>query len=143
MATNGAGRRVANRYELIDELGHGGMGTVWIAWDRKEDCYRAAKVLRQADAAALLPVFRALTVVSSPFTAVRDLRGLLNLALGRERGNTALPLEHPTELQRAYLKTMADSDGLWAPGTTNFTVLLKGLGLPQDRSGLRLLAERA
>src|SRR4029453_849732 len=33
MATNGPGRRVANRYELTDELGHGGMGVVWGATD--------------------------------------------------------------------------------------------------------------
>jgi eukaryotic-like serine/threonine-protein kinase len=33
MATNGATRRVADRYELGTELGHGGMGVVWRATD--------------------------------------------------------------------------------------------------------------
>jgi hypothetical protein len=33
VATNGAGRRVADRYQLEDELGHGGMGVVWRATD--------------------------------------------------------------------------------------------------------------
>ncbi|GAA1461409.1 hypothetical protein NE857_14175 [Nocardiopsis exhalans] len=93
------------------------------------------------DAPDLLPVFQALAAVSSAFTAERDLQGLLSLALGRERRSAAAPVEYPTELQRAYLRALVDSDGLWDPGTADFTFLLKGLGLPPVRESMRSLAE--
>ncbi len=48
----------AGRYELIDSLGHGGMGSVFRAWDHRENRYVAAKVLRQSDASALLRFVR-------------------------------------------------------------------------------------
>ncbi|WP_017584270.1 hypothetical protein [Nocardiopsis valliformis] len=95
------------------------------------------------DAPDLLPVFQALAGVSSPFTADRDLQGLLRLALGREERNAAPPLEHPTELQRAYLKAMVDSDGLWDSSIANFAFLLKRLGLSENRAALRGLAENS
>jgi serine/threonine protein kinase len=44
----------AGRFELIDPIGTGGAGTVWRAWDRRQQRLCAAKVLRQRDAGALL-----------------------------------------------------------------------------------------
>ena len=43
---------VAGRYLLADQIGAGGMGTVWRAWDRAERRWVAAKVLGRHDAAA-------------------------------------------------------------------------------------------
>jgi serine/threonine-protein kinase len=48
----------AGRYELIDLVGTGGMGSVWRAWDRRRDAYVAAKVLGQHDAATLIRFVR-------------------------------------------------------------------------------------
>lgn len=52
------GQVYAGRYELVDVLGSGGMGDVWRAWDRREQRYCAAKVLRQSDSASLLRFVR-------------------------------------------------------------------------------------
>ncbi|GGB84144.1 serine/threonine-protein kinase [Knoellia flava] len=52
------GEVFAGRYELVDPLGEGGMGTVWRAWDAKEERLVAAKVLRQSDAVSLLRFVR-------------------------------------------------------------------------------------
>lgn len=52
------GEVFAGRYEFVDVLGHGGMGTVWRVWDLRERQYRAAKVLRQSDSASLLRFVR-------------------------------------------------------------------------------------
>lgn len=48
----------AGRFELIDPIGTGGAGTVWRAWDRRQQRLCAAKVLRQRDAGALLRFVR-------------------------------------------------------------------------------------
>lgn len=52
------GKRYAGRYELIDPLGEGGMGSVWRAWDAKSERYVAAKLLRHSDSGALLRFVR-------------------------------------------------------------------------------------
>ncbi len=52
------GEVFAGRYELVDVLGHGGMGDVWRVWDHREDTYRAAKLLRQSDSVSLLRFVR-------------------------------------------------------------------------------------
>lgn len=54
------GEVFAGRYELIDLIGEGGMGSVWQVHDRKHDQVLAAKVLRQSDAGALLRFVREL-----------------------------------------------------------------------------------
>ena len=52
------GEVFAGRYELLDPLGEGGMGTVWRVWDAREERLVAAKVLRQSDAVSLLRFVR-------------------------------------------------------------------------------------
>jgi serine/threonine-protein kinase len=52
------GEFFAGRYELVDPLGQGGMGTVWRVWDHRHGRFAAAKVLRQSDAVALLRFVR-------------------------------------------------------------------------------------
>lgn len=52
------GEVFGGRYELVDNIGTGGAGTVWRAWDHKEQRYRAAKLLKQSDAASLLRFIR-------------------------------------------------------------------------------------
>ncbi|GAA3106435.1 serine/threonine-protein kinase [Kribbella aluminosa] len=48
----------AGRFQLIDLIGTGGMGSVWRAWDLRRSTYVAAKVLGQHDAATLLRFVR-------------------------------------------------------------------------------------
>ncbi|WEV79684.1 serine/threonine-protein kinase [Janibacter cremeus] len=52
------GEVFAGRYELLDLIGQGGMGSVWLVHDRRTDSVVAAKVLRQSDAASLLRFVR-------------------------------------------------------------------------------------
>lgn len=52
------GEVFAGRYELLDLIGQGGMGSVWRVHDRRTDEVVAAKVLRQSDAASLLRFVR-------------------------------------------------------------------------------------
>lgn len=52
------GEVFAGRYELLDPVAVGGMGTVWRIHDRADDQVKAAKILRQSDAATLLRFVR-------------------------------------------------------------------------------------
>ncbi|MET9567032.1 serine/threonine-protein kinase [Streptomyces tauricus] len=52
------GEVFAGRYELVDPIGHGGVGAVWRAWDHRRRRYVAAKVLQQSDAHSLLRFVR-------------------------------------------------------------------------------------
>src|SRR5262245_60824224 len=49
---------LAGRYVLIDQIGSGGMGSVWRAWDLRTQAFVAAKVLGQHDSAMLLRFVR-------------------------------------------------------------------------------------
>ncbi|HEY9412770.1 MAG TPA: serine/threonine-protein kinase [Jiangellaceae bacterium] len=56
------GEVFAGRYELLEPIGRGGMGTVWLVWDRRDEVHRAAKVLRQVDAESLIRFVREQTM---------------------------------------------------------------------------------
>ena len=49
---------LAGRYLLIDQIGAGGMGSVWRAWDLRTQTFVAAKVLGQHDSGMLLRFVR-------------------------------------------------------------------------------------
>lgn len=52
------GEVFAGRYELLEPIGMGGMGSVWTVHDRADGRVKAAKILRQSDAASLLRFVR-------------------------------------------------------------------------------------
>ena len=52
------GQVFAGRYELLDPIADGAMGSVWRVHDRREDTVKAAKLLRQQDAGSLLRFMR-------------------------------------------------------------------------------------
>lgn len=52
------GEVFAGRYEFVEPIGHGGMGTVWIVWDIRDRTHRAAKLLSQSDAGSLIRFVR-------------------------------------------------------------------------------------
>ena len=51
-------RRLVGRYQLVDPIADGGMGSVWRVWDAELGGYVAAKLLRPADAGSLLRFVR-------------------------------------------------------------------------------------
>lgn len=55
---NRDGELVAGRFELYDQIGRGGAGSVWRAYDRKHGEFVAAKLLTHTDAAMVLRFVR-------------------------------------------------------------------------------------
>ncbi len=53
-----AGRIVHDRYELVEPIGTGGMGSVWLARDRVLDCHVAIKIHRGPPARAVVGAFQ-------------------------------------------------------------------------------------
>lgn len=51
-------RVIAGRYELHEQIGSGGMGSVWSAFDRKSSQWVAVKVLRAGESSGLLRFVR-------------------------------------------------------------------------------------
>ncbi|WP_110207190.1 serine/threonine-protein kinase [Nocardioides daejeonensis] len=49
---------LAGRYVLVDQIGAGGMGSVWRAWDLRTSTFLAAKLLTQTDGGMLLRFVR-------------------------------------------------------------------------------------
>ena len=52
------GEVFAGRFELIEPIAEGGMGSVWVVRDRKDSELYAGKLLRQSDSASLLRFMR-------------------------------------------------------------------------------------
>ncbi|WP_235735197.1 serine/threonine-protein kinase [Nocardioides alcanivorans] len=52
------GAPLAGRYVLVDQIGAGGMGSVWRAWDLRNQAFVAAKLLTHTDSGMLLRFVR-------------------------------------------------------------------------------------
>lgn len=95
------GEVFAGRYELLDPIAMGGMGTVWCILDRSDHQVKAAKILRQSDAASLLRFVREqsmridhLHVVTPQSWAGMDDRVLFTMPLVRGGSVAGLLKEH-------------------------------------------------
>jgi eukaryotic-like serine/threonine-protein kinase len=108
------GEVFAGRYELVDPLGAGGMGSVWRAFDHRTRTYVAAKVLRQGDASALLRFVREQSfrihhpnVVTPRNWAGEDERVLFTMELIRG-GTLSLLLQRYGRLPAQWVAVLTD-----------------------------------
>lgn len=109
------GEVFAGRYELLDPIATGGMGTVWRVLDRTAGDVKAAKMLRQADAAMLLRFVREQSVridhthvVTPQSWAGVDDRVLFTMPLVRGGSVSSLMKSHGGALPPRWIAVLAD-----------------------------------
>ncbi|UUW91286.1 serine/threonine-protein kinase [Pimelobacter simplex] len=109
------GEVFAGRYELLDPIATGGMGTVWRVLDRTAGDVKAAKMLRQADAAMLLRFVREQSVridhthvVTPQSWAGVDDRVLFTMPLVRGGSVSSLMKRHGGRLPPRWIAVLAD-----------------------------------
>ncbi|WAL64958.1 protein kinase [Amycolatopsis cynarae] len=108
------GRGLVGRYQLVDLVGSGGMGSVWRVWDAQRHQYVAAKLLRPADAGSLLRFVREQSlrvvhphVLAPHGWAAEDDQVLLTMDLVRG-GSVAQLLDDRGALPLPYVAVLID-----------------------------------
>jgi serine/threonine protein kinase len=104
---------ILGRYELADQVGLGGTGTVWRAWDRRAERWVAAKLLRRYDEALLLRFVReqALRIRHPHVLAPRGWAAEDDVAVivsDLVRGGSVLDLARAGPLPEAYVVLLLD-----------------------------------
>ncbi|WP_205014097.1 serine/threonine-protein kinase [Nocardioides albidus] len=109
------GELFAGRYELLDPIAAGGMGTVWRVLDRTAGEVKAAKMLRQTDAAMLLRFVREQSVridhthvVTPQSWAGVDDRVLFTMPLLRGGSVSGLMRRHGGSLPPRWVAVLTD-----------------------------------
>lgn len=109
------GEVFAGRYELLDPIATGGMGTVWRVLDRTAGEVKAAKMLRQTDAAMLLRFVREQSVridhthvVTPQSWAGVDDRVLFTMPLVRGGSVSNLTRRHGGRLPPRWIAVLTD-----------------------------------
>ncbi|MEJ7833205.1 MAG: serine/threonine-protein kinase [Nocardioides sp.] len=105
---------LAGRYVLVDQIGAGGMGSVWRAWDLKQETYVAAKLLGRHDQSLLLRFVREQSVrvhhphvVAPSGWAAEDHQVVLTMDLVRGGSVADLARDHGP-LPAAYVAVLLD-----------------------------------
>lgn len=105
---------LAGRYVLVDQIGAGGMGSVWRAWDLRAQAFVAAKVLGRHDGGMLLRFVREQSVriqhphvVSPAGWAAEDDLVVLTMELVRG-GSVQTLLDDHGPLPESYVSVLLD-----------------------------------
>ncbi|WP_175414126.1 serine/threonine-protein kinase [Agrococcus sp. SGAir0287] len=143
---------MSGRYVLVDEIGRGAYGVVWRAWDGRDHVWRAAKVLREADAVFLLRFLREQAVrirhphVVTPVGWAGDDEGVLLtmplvaggslLQLLDERGTLPAPWAARVALQLADALSAVHAEGVTHRDVKPGNVLLRPTGAGEPHAYL-------